>query len=101
MESRYNYFREFGERPLIDTVNFARLIFHYFVSQDNGTIVACARDDDQNEFTYAIEPDGSVRVRKNQGIWRQLPDRDAGRLRYYAGRRYNYAPTYHTRYATV
>ena len=99
-----NYFRGITEEPVGFALNFSRLSFNYFIAQHNGIVVGSAKDEDSNEFIYAIEQDGGIRIRKNQGIWRQLPDRDAASLRYYTGRYYNrdeHVPTYYTRCATV
>ena len=86
------------ENAVDNGVNFSRLSFTYFIAQHNGTIIGCAQDEDCNELTYAIEQDGSVRFRKNQGIWKDLSDRQAANLRYYAGRSYNRdVPTFFTR----
>ena len=98
------YFRGITESLVDNDVNFSRLSFNYFIAQHNGIVVGCAKDEDNNEFIYAIEMDGGVRIRKNQGKWRQLSDRDAASLRYYTGRFYNRdesVPTYYTRCATV
>ncbi len=103
MDRYVPYFKGFNEQPVDNDVNFNTLSFSYFVAQHNGTIVGCAKDDDDNQIIYAIDCDGEVRSCKNQGIWRQLPDRDAASLRYYAGKHYNRnenVPTYHTRRAT-
>ncbi len=100
---RFQYFKGLNESPVDREVNFAKLSFNYFITQHNGTIVGCAKDEEDNQFIYAIDRDGEVRSCKNQGIWRSLTDRDAARLRYYAGRHYNRSdkvPTYQTKHAT-
>ena len=85
-----------------EKVNFNRLNFKYFVSQENGTIVGNAHDDTGNELNYAIAKDGTVKYRKNQGVWKELSILDALSLRYFAGRFFNRnVPTYHTNHAVV
>ncbi len=85
-----------------DRINFKRLDFNYFVTHGDGTIIGCAKDDGGNELTYAIAADGTVKYRKNQGIWKQLSILDAASIRYFAGRFYNRSvPNYCTSQAVV
>ena len=89
-------YREFENSSDTDTI-FSRLNFKCFVAQSNGAIIGCAHDEFGNDLTYAIASDGSVRYRKNQGVWRELAILDAASIRYFAGRFYNrLVPTYHT-----
>ena len=85
-----------------DRVNFRRLNFNYFITHSDGTIIGCAKDDEDSDFTYAIAQDGTVKYRKNQGVWKQLSILDAASIRYFAGRFYNRSvPNYCTSQAVV
>ena len=68
--------------------NRVRIEFAYFVVQPDGTLICTAHDQDGNNYTYIIYSEGSVKKRKNQGIWFELSRLDAAYIRYVAGRFY-------------
>ena len=102
MDRQYDIFE--GTYARHQRVNFNRLNFNYFITQGNGTIVGSAKDGEGNDFAYAIACDGTVRAKKNGGIWNVLSILEAASLRYYVGRVYkrdSLIPHYRTNHVAI
>ena len=87
----------FRDQIYYDKINFNELHFNYFITQGDGSIICAATDEEGNDITCSIAANGSVKHRRNQGIWKQFSIPDAASLRYVAGRfLHRDVPTYHT-----